>query len=113
LLSLGYSYLLKLITNFSVHKSDTLSIGLIVFFISLPMAVGGLVFRQPVLIKSSMGLIVFQMVIMPFISFIQISRPSKKKMEVNTEQIWTGINKTAALCGIISLVLALGLFAFG
>ena len=107
ILSLIYSPFLKIVANFSANKVDSLRVALMILFINLPLSVAGLIYHVNILIKISIGLIFFQVVLILFGSFIKYSKIPSQDVKVEPTDIWKVINKVSIICGILSFIITI------
>lgn len=107
--SLFYIELVSLIMNFSENKIEPLRIGLMLIFISLPIATAGLMFNLKLLTDISLGIIALQIFVILFGQFIKFSKTPVQDETVSPVDLWKVVNNVSAVCGIISFALTIAI----
>ncbi|MHA1591397.1 MAG: hypothetical protein ACTSUP_02870 [Candidatus Heimdallarchaeaceae archaeon] len=108
-ISLIYSPILKLIANYTKDKVVSLRIGLIILFINLPISVASLLFRSLIISKITLGILVLQLLVVLFGSWIQYSKTPYHDDTVGVIDLWKVIDRVAAICGILSFIITITL----
>ncbi len=100
----SYTRLLDVLINTLGDKVYALRIGIIVLFINLPIAVGGLIFSSPSVIKASIGILVFHFIAIPFSAIVKIPNIGENDKTVNSSQLWTVLGKINSITGIACFI---------
>jgi len=113
IVSIVYSPVLELISNFTNKDISALRLGLIVLFIDMPISIAAAVYKSDFLIKISLGLIAFQVILILFGAFIRFSKESAQDRSIKTKDIWLILDKASAICGVLSFILSIILLISG
>ncbi|GAF98565.1 unnamed protein product, partial [marine sediment metagenome] len=111
IVSIGYGYILEIGTNISAYKIESLRIGIIILFISLSLSISALIFNNTLINNISLGLILIQLLIIPFSSVFTLKDVIEDK-EIESSQLWNAIGKISMIIGIISFVVDIALILY-
>ncbi|PLW79678.1 hypothetical protein C0585_06815 [Candidatus Woesearchaeota archaeon] len=105
-LSSGYSFILLAISDFAKDKIQSLRLGIVFLFISIPLSIAGLALNSNFFIASSWILIVVQLALILLSFFFSFSSQSIPDIKVNASGIWKSIGRAGSIASILGLVLA-------
>lgn len=111
IVSIGYGYILEIGTNISAYKIESLRIGIIILFTSLSLSISALIFNNTLINNISLGLILIQLLIIPFSSVFTLKDVIVDK-EIESSQLWNAIGKISMIIGIISFVVDIALILY-
>ena len=73
----------------------------------------GLVFDNSFLIMLSLGLVGFQLILIPLLGFISFSEQPIEDKEVKPDQTWMVLGRISSIVGIVSFILNIILIIIG
>lgn len=111
IVSIAYGYILEIGTNISAYKIESLRIGIIILFTSLSLSISALIFNNILINNISLGLILIQLLIIPFSSVFTFNEVIEDK-EIESSQLWNALGKISMIIGIISFVVDIALILY-
>tara|TARA_Y100000310_G_scaffold286210_1_gene310198 strand:+ start:333 stop:1040 length:708 start_codon:yes stop_codon:yes gene_type:complete len=106
-LSSLYSSILLTIADFAKDKIQSLRLGLVFLFMSIPFSIAGLVFNSIFFTYTSWIFIGIQLALVLFGFFFKFAFQSVVDIKVSTSGIWKAIGKAGSIASILGLLLAI------
>lgn len=112
IISIGYGYILEIVTNISAYKIESLRIGIMILFISLSLGISALIFNNTIINTFSLVLILIQLGIIA-LSGVFTFKEVVEDDEIESSQLWSALGKISTLMGILSFIVNIVLILYG